>query len=303
MSARRDRLLWEAAAGWYARMQEPRSKREVAAFESWLADDPAHARAYAEMEALSGAAAAVGARSRERAYAATWSGWRPALAAAALVAIVVTTVLAWGGFSDPAYARVSNTGESVRGVRLADGTEVWLDVDAVLLVSNDERRRTIVLRQGRVRVSPVSGSTALRVLAADLSVMPSSNRFDLAIEDRTVELGALDGPITLSSGGGRTLSLTAGRGIAVDENGVRPVPLDRTWPGARLRFTDTPLGRIVAIANRQPGPDIVFADPAIGKLTVTGVLDLRDTRRLARKLAAAQDLRLVEDSGRLMLQR
>src|SRR3546814_10207770 len=51
-SGRQKRVRDEAAA-WHARMMEPTSKAEVVAFEHWLQADPAHARAYDEVQSIS----------------------------------------------------------------------------------------------------------------------------------------------------------------------------------------------------------------------------------------------------------
>lgn len=303
MSVRDDRALWNEAAAWYARMQEPGSEQEVEDFEAWLACDPAHAGAYAEMEALSGAVAAIAPQFSERPKAPRWSPWRPALASVVLLAIMATLVVAWGGFSEPAYARLANTGSAVRGVRLADGTGVWLDPGAELGVRIDEERREIVLRRGRVRIDPASGVPPLRARSGELTVTQATTRFDMAIDNDGVVLGALDGAIAIVYHDGRTRSLSVGQAIAIDASGERPAVLDRTWPGARVRFADASLGRIAAVSNQQPGPDIAFGDPSVGDLTVTGVLDLRDTRRLARKLAAAHGLQVVDDGRTLTLKR
>lgn len=300
MTGALDRLLWEEAAVWYARMQEPESEQEVARFEAWLASDPAHARAYTEMNVISEAGAAAAPRLAEPLSPSSAMAWRPVLAAAALVAVFATTVLAWQGFSAPAFASVSNPGAAVRGVRLRDGTEMWLDAGAEVGVQIDDAHRTIDVRKGRVRIRPVAGEPPLSVIAGGVTVDPGTAQLDVAIDEEKVAVSALGGRLSLSSEGGQEFAVESGTGLVVDPSGAHDTAIDRTWPVARLRFVGAELGRIVAIANRQAGPDIVFSDPETATRTVTGVLDLRDTRRLARKLAAAHDLQ-VRDAGRRLV--
>jgi transmembrane sensor len=298
-----NQALWKDAAYWYARMLEPESEQEVAAFEVWLGQDPEHARAYSEMGAISGAAAAVRHDPVRQSPAWQQHGWRPVLVAAAGVAFLLTCVVAWQGFSSPAFATISNPGGAVRGVRLRDGTLVWLDAGAEVGARSDGAHRTIVVRKGRVRIGPAANGPPLEITAGRLTIDPATAKVDVTVEGAVVTMSSLNGTIGVKSGSGQPSSLSAGEGLVFDGAGVRAAPVDLTWPVARLRFADTPLRQIVVIANRQPGPDIVFAEDSIGSLTVTGVLDLRDPRRLARKLAAAYDLRLRDEGSRVVLSR
>lgn len=302
MSERGRKAVWDQAAAWFARMQEPESEREVSAFEDWLARDPAHARAYAEMEAINRAVSRVEAPRTLESRRAWQGGWRVALAGAVLAAVVATSVLLTQGFAAPAFAAISNRGAAVRGVRLVDGTKVWLDTGAEIGVKFDDGARAIVVREGRVRITPGSSSRPLEVTAGPVDLQPSRT-IDVSYKGTSVLLGALDGPVRVSTGGQKIDDLQPGRATAIGRSGPRFAQVERDWPASRLQFTNATLARIVNLANRQPGPDIVFAEPSIASLTVTGVLDLRDTKRLARKLAAAHGLRLVDNDHRLVLRR
>jgi transmembrane sensor len=303
MTTRGSRALWDEAASWYARMQEPRSEQDVARFEAWLARDPAHAIAYAEMEAISAAAAAATPEAAPSGDGSLWPGWRPAFAMFALVATFVTALLLWPGASDPAFARITNPGEAVRSVRFDDGTQLWLDTGAAVRVSVGGRHREVVVESGRVRISPAAGKAPVSVIAKSVEVTPTAAGLDVAVEGDAVTVGAVGGALQLTAAGGRSYPLAPGRALIVEPGGTREARLEPRWPEARLRFNGERLDRIVARANRRQGPPIVFADPALGELTVTGVLDLRDTRRLARRLAAAHDLRLRDEGARLVLAR
>ncbi len=120
----------DQAAVWYARMQEPESETEVLLFEAWLARDPSHPRAYAEIDAVNAALSAVPREQRadQRADCSAQQGvvklldrpasviWQPALAAAILVFFVITAVVMWQGAASPAYAAISNPGPAVRRI-------------------------------------------------------------------------------------------------------------------------------------------------------------------------------------------
>lgn len=103
--------------------------QEVAEFEEWLARDPLHARAYAEMEAVMAASGAV-PRHAAAVRRPHFAIGRPALAFGLAAVALVTCVMLSQSTSAPAFATISNDGSAIRGVRLEDGTRVWLDVGA-----------------------------------------------------------------------------------------------------------------------------------------------------------------------------
>jgi ferric-dicitrate binding protein FerR (iron transport regulator) len=70
-----------------------------------------------------------------------------------------------------------------------------------------------------------------------------------------------------------------------------------------MGFEDAPLAIVAAKANAIGGPKIEVPDAKVAGLRLTGVLDLRDTRALARKLAATFDLRVEERHGAILLRR
>jgi transmembrane sensor len=301
----RDRRTLNDAAAWYARMQEPGSAEEVAAFEAWLSRDPAHARAYAELDAVSQAAGKVPARpvatQRQRRPIA-----QPVLVVAVLALALVSAALLWPSVSSPAFAAISNPGPAVRGVQLADGTTVWLDSGAEIGVRQAETGSEIAVRRGRVRIVPHGADTPVAVSAGNVTITPNATKLDVTVSDAGVAIGALDGPLTANGVPGsatHTLRIEPGGARVIDAKGARTASLDRSWPASRVRFKGEPLARVVALANRQGDPDIRVPDPALAALHVSGVFDLRETRSLARKLAATFDLDVAERDGALELHR
>jgi transmembrane sensor len=305
----RRRKRWNDAARWYARMAEPQSPDEVAAFERWLARDPANARAYAEMDAIAGAAAAADGRAGARAAVRQEPPRlaRPAFALALVAVVVIAGAMLLQGPATPAFAAVANEGIAVRGVRLADGTAVWLDVGARIGVRLGGKQREIDVRSGRVRIVPANDPRPMRVTARGASVSARSGSFDVALLPDGVAVSALDGELIVMpasrSGDDPGVRLTRGNAVVMDAGTVRPGVMDRTWPAGRLRFEAASLGRIAELANRQGDPDLLVDSEDTADLRVSGVFDLRDTRRLARKLAVTLDLEVQETAKGLLLHR
>lgn len=294
------------AASWHARMTEPRSAAEVAAFEDWLAADPLNAQAYAEIEVVNAAVGTV-PRPREAADHVSSPVFRPALAFVLGALAVLGVVALWQGGSQPAFATIRNDGSAIHGVRLDDGTRVWLDVGAEIGVRISRASRAIEVRKGRVRVVPARDPRPLAIRSEAVSVAPGSTCTDVAIASDRITVGGLDGPIDveIKRSGSRSapLQLGAGKALAIEARTVRPIPIENDWTAGRLRFSRARLSEVLALANRLGDPDIRAVEAGVAQLRVSGVFDLRDTRRLARKLAAALDLRVEEGKEGLILKR
>lgn len=293
-------------------MLEPSSPAEVQAFEGWIRQDPAHARSYAEFERI----AAVGERLPRRTLAAEGTnparpfrpGW--ALAAALLLCVFASLVLIGRG-SDRAEAAITNFGPSVRTVRLSDRTAAILDSGAEMSVRSRSDGSAVTLRRGRVRfrVRPGAGD-AFTVSAGGAVVSAQDTLLDVSSSPGTTLVWVLQGQADVAPSGGHAgepaTTLTAGQGASVRESGLSTAAgsrYDASWPAARVGFEDAPLATIVSAANRSGKPPIDVPDGSVAALRVTAVLDLRDTRALARKLAATLDLRVEERHGAIILKR
>jgi transmembrane sensor len=306
----RRRAIAAVASDWHVRMAEPASEAEVEAFETWLSSDPDHARAYASIDAIAHAGAQLPRRmlaAETRAERRRWMVWalRPAMAVSLAGGVVaVTGFWFYGSSSDAAHAALSNDGPAIRAFRLSDGSAVILDRRTALDVTIGATARHIVLHNGRARfrVSPLTGRP-FRVVSGDTTVTASGTLFDVSRDGRDTLVVALEGQVSVTAGwanGGAAPAMMLNPGEAA---GVTNGRVDRRrvddgmtrWPDGRLAFTDTPLSAVVLQANRNGRPVIVFADPALGQLRVTAVLDLRDGRALARTLAVTFGLTTHDD--------
>lgn len=293
-------------------MLEPSSPAEVQAFEAWIRSDPAHARSYAEFDRI----AAVGERLPRRTLAAEGagaqrpfrSGW--ALAAALLVCVFASLLLI-GRASERAEAAITNFGPSVRTVRLSDRTAAILDSGTEMSVRSRSDGSAVTLRRGRVRfrVRPGAGD-AFTVSAGGAVVTARDSLLDVSSNSGMTKVWVLQGAADVAPSTGHTnapaTTLTAGHGADIGESGVPASTVSRydaSWPAARVGFENAPLASIVSAANRSGKPPINVPDGNVAALRVTAVLDLRDTRALARKLAATLDLRVEERHGAIIVKR
>lgn len=304
------RQITRSAARWHSRMLEPASEREVAAFEQWLDAHPRHARAYADIDAI--ARAGERAPRRHLVTAPVAARFRPAFAVVTVSVFAVAAVLLFNiRTNGPAYAAVVNPGAAVRTVMLEDGTKVTLDPGAELGVLIGDEKRHIEVRAGRSRIEVRPDSRRpLLVSLPGADVNSARGTLDVSVDGDTSEVSALTEALTLTSVGRNARSsvvrLAGGQTLLLNDPRARPMPTHPAalrWPDARRQFDETALVEVFKLANRDASAPIVVEDTDIGRLKVTGILDVRDTRALARKLAAALNLQVDERPDRVTLTR
>lgn len=291
-------------------MEEPSSERQVARFEAWLHADPAHLKVYqgsADIarrgEGLSMRRAAVVS------LAPPSSRLRPAFALVAASLLVVFGIFLLARGASPAFAAIVNHSQAIRTVALRDGTTVILDTATDLQVPVAGKVRQLRLLSGRARFAVHPGELPFEVKTGAGTISASDCLIDVAWTNNEMRVALIRGQATLSttgaSGPNGRVDLRRGEIVRLHEGEATTAhssPQDLSWPKAHIGFDDTPLARILAIADRSESPKIVVASETTGALRVTGVLDLRDNRKLAHQLAAALDLRVVDRADTLLLE-
>lgn len=291
------------AARWRVEMEEPASQAQVDAFEMWLRADPAHHRAYGQFDSLAAAGqrlAPTGSTARVSAPRRLW----PALGLAMTAVVAVLGFALFARPAEPQFATISNRSDAVRTVDILDGSVATLDTSSAIETAAAARR--VRLLRGRVRlvIHPSVGES-IAVNARSDTILANDCVLDLAMVDGGVRIRLVSGHAALARSKA-PVPLVVGRPVSIREGVVTLASLapdDGSWTLARVGFDNAPLEQILAAANSTGTPQISAADPAIAALRVTAVLDLRDTRKLARKLAAALDLRVIDRGDRLILAR
>jgi transmembrane sensor len=305
-NAREARIAREAA-DWHSRMLEPVSTDERAAFDQWKAD-PRHARAYAEIARMAVVAQGLPRpvrRTRRERFARR--SLRPALAFGAS-ALLLAGGLGWavlrGG--DPAEAALINSGPATRVVRLGDGTIVALDTGAHLTFAPAPSRRAVTVLAGRARFDVARGSKPFVVNIGDARISAGEARLDASLRNGVAQIVLFTGTAHVAVPTTTTpVTLRPGTALTVAGDRIRPIAAaggDAWWPLARTELRQVPLSIVVARANAVSTPPIRLS-AGIEPLPVTAILDLRDTRSLAPKLAAALDLTLADRGDHLLLAR
>lgn len=297
----------DEASAWFARMRGPEAEGAREAFEAWLAE-PAHARAYVEIEtiwAAAGAARAANVPTRGReAIAVRHRSWtRPVLAAAALALAVVVLALLLSGYGrsaapPPLIAYASSVGQ-VRSIALADGSRVTLDTASRIAVSFSRGERRVRLAEGRARFEVAHDSRPFMVLAGDRAVVARGTIFDVRLDDAGLEVVLLEGKVdieplarpmkagTVRLSPGKRAVVRAGETAVYVETAAPPAA---SWTQEVIAADGMALGDLVKEANRYSAAPIELAQPELASLRVTGAFRAGDAKALGSALSTALDL-------------
>ncbi len=288
------------AAHWLARLEAADcTAAERAAFEDWLAADPAHVHAWAEAEALHQRSAAlrqdpwlrastrrIPARPRHRQPV-----LRAAIAACLCLALGLGALLALDANTTP-HTYV-NGGLAPRQQVLEDGSLVVLDAGTTLTARIGWRTRRIELQQGRMQLQVAQVRQPLRVFAGNSTLRDIGTTFQVEVlDDKRIGVALLEGALEIDSRGARPMqhTLQPGEQVQVQPNGRIETgpPLSRqqaeAWLHGELLFDATPLAIVVARMNRYTATPLVIADPAIEALAVSGRFPAGDQAALLSAL-------------------
>jgi len=304
----------DAAERWLLRRESglaPAAERE---FATWLAVDPVHARAYAQVERIWResrllAASSVG-RARRLPRAPFYMRHSTHVAAAGVGLAAVFGVVVVGVFHQanpfalvsPAEAATYRTGVGeIRAYRLPDGSQIILDTATTVKFSIVAGSRRVVLERGRVRVQVAADAAHPFIVAVRGGEVVAQGRiFDVSVADGTPRVAVLDGAAVLRASGdtGAQHTLVAGeQSTLAGEAPTAIAPADARWVSGMLVLAATPLGDAIAAINRYNDVQVRLADPALRALKVTGAFRARDPRGFARAVAATFGLAVTAQDG------
>lgn len=307
------------ASAWLARLQRPdRSDTVEAAFRNWLAESPAHARAYARVAEIwdiipgavqfgQGEAVASSLRGRPR-----W--WMPLAAAACGALIVVVAGLAWFQWRTPVYQTAAG---GMEVITLHDGTRVTLNTDTRLSIDYGEHERRIKLERGEaIFDDAVDPKRPFVVQAGDHQVRALGTTFQVRLEPKSLAVTLVDGRVAVSrstsmedrsnstgstilSPGDRLILRSDGR-VTLDHPSIKALT---AWQRGEAVFDDVSLAHAVAEINRYGGAPVRFGDPALAEMRVSGVFAVHDPAEFANAVAKLYHLRVVRSGRAITIRR
>ena len=283
----------EQARAWLNRLQDAHSAADREDFAKWLAENPAHQRAY---DAVSASYAEAGVlrtsafgqdRNLERAFSRRRISFGGALAAAAAAAFLVLLAFEFShGFVGlrpmPLESVMLSSGAEGRTITLADGSGIELAPSSEVKIELGRTKRLALVRRGHIHISIARESRPFLIVAGTSTSEASEGSFEAAMDHG-------QGTITPSARGP-----DAGRRSAAQN----------TIGGKGLEFSGEPLGQAIARINAAGAGPLIEIDPRLANLRVTGVFQQGSSDEIARSLAVAFDLELTATrTGTLKLAR
>lgn len=315
----------EVAATWFAVMRGPDAEARRAQFEAWLAQDPLHRDAYSRIAEIFSLGKGLAAPAPQQPPESAIRDRGRARYLIVPLSLLIATLGsgAWILTRSASYpssqsvmaetvrvavnARYATRRGQISRIRLADGSVVTLDTNSAIDVAFDQANRHLRLRSGRARFDVAHEDRPFVVSAGNGSVTAHGTVFDVAMQSSgTVAVRLLRGMIDVALPGGTSRTpkrqplverLSPGQqvvmvGLTLTSARTLPSPIDANWPIGELECDRAPLATVARAANRYSTVRIVFADPALGDLRVSGAIRIDDARKLADRLALLFDLRV-----------
>jgi len=324
----------DAAATWVVRRQGGLAPDEARRFAAWLEADARHGVALAELEAVWSTLSFPGQIGRgeevkrQLAARAVRRGRRRFAVAAAVVVLAAAAFV--GANADRLAPRepavVSGVTPRPDAQRLPDGSTVELNagaeiaveftsaVRAVRLVRGEalfsvqkDPARPFVVSAGDVAVRAVGTAFAVRQGAAAVGVLVTEGR--VAVEragpaPESAKGGADAVPILVAAGGRVEVPMAGPRDLPTRVSPVSAAEMAAAlaWRGHRVEFTRTTLAEAVGVFNRQNRVQIAVADPAVGRIAISGIFWADDPESFVRLLESGFALHATRASQRITLQ-
>lgn len=292
-----DERLERIAVAWFTRINGAPNRQQKRDFECWRSADPAHERAYRDVEAawqdadLAGAAVALEEADKLSVYLKAIDKARTQRRRRRLAATTVlcATMLAggWEWFMHPNLWQdwsadyVTAKGER-RSVKLADGSVVVMDADTAIAEQFGDTERRLLLLRGTAAFNVSHAARPFVVAARDGEARVLGTRFAVSIDREAVGVALEQGSLQVAiPASGASEMLKPGEGVRYSDDrlgAVDAVQIDdvMAWRDGRLVFENARLGDVVArVARYFPGR-VVMAASQLADKRVSGSLRLDD---------------------------
>ena len=196
------------------------------------------------------------------------------------------------------------TGE-IRHLALADGSALSLNTASAADIVFSDALRLVRLRGGEIHVAtrPDARQRPFIVRTSNGSIRALGTRFTVRQEDSLLgartHVAVSQGAVEVLPAEGQPRIVEAGWQASFDETAASaPQPLAphaAAWTKGLLYADDTPLADVLAqLARYRRG--VVRCDPAVARLRVSGVYQLRDTEALLELLQSSLPIRVQRRS-------
>ncbi|PWB32415.1 iron dicitrate transport regulator FecR [Pseudomonas sp. SDI] len=280
------------------------------AFERWLGSNPAHARAWTQVNGLLGAPLAdlheaeqrhpgqLAAASRALRGLPSPSRRKVLGGGLAMVLLglggagIAQRVTPLGGLLADLHTA---TGER-RSVILSDGSRLHLNARSAVDLRFDGRSRRILLRDGELQVDVVADPARPFIVEThDGRVQALGTRFSVSQQSAASCVAVQQHSVLLTTNSGRSQQVDSGQAFRFDSQHIAALaPSMRTraaWRDGRIDVRDEPLGELVE-ALRPYRAGLLRISPQAAQVRVYGSFLLDDSARTLQSLAETLPIRV-----------
>jgi len=300
----------EAAANWYATLQsETASTADHQAWQAWLNQSQAHARAWSYIESVSQRFDPLRSGGHQAALAgiqaARLGGTGRRQALAGLASVVGLGIAGWMGWRHTALPEVlmawgadhrTSTGEQ-REITLMDGSQVWLNTNSALSVHYHARARLLKLAAGEILVETAQdiGNRPFYVETRFGRLQALGTRFSVFHDDKRTRLDVFESTVEIRNAAGSVQRVEAGERAEFTADSISAIlPAERAreaWRRGVVVADNIPLEALINdLARYQHGHLGVAAE--VAKLSVMGVYPVNDITRTLSMLESALPIRV-----------
>ncbi|HTV32371.1 MAG TPA: FecR family protein [Methylocella sp.] len=299
----------DAAIEWWVRLRAGAlTREEKAAFDLWLASDPAHRVAFDEVSRMSGKLADLRPSPQPKRFTPVslrfWLAGVGALAAA--------SIALYADFDDlTAYLRADYyTGtRAPQLVTLDDGSHIELDAHSAIKVNygSDERRLTLIEGEAWFEVAP-NPTRPFIVEAAGGTVTALGTAFDIALEksDGIARVTVTEHRVNISSGG-KDVVVEEGETSSFSRSATTEAPLRvdveiaTAWRRGLLIVEKRPLSDVLAALGRYHHGFIACMSAEVCSRRVSGVFGTDDPFQALREIESSLGLHMLRLTSYLVL--
>jgi transmembrane sensor len=277
------------------------SAEQHAAFQVWLAADPAHREAFARAQALWNSSAVAQAAAISPRPPSALNKLRPHWKPLAAAAVLLLSLTSFSNLPLRLHAdHLTMVGERQR-LQLPDGSEILLNTNSAFSSEINDKQRNARLYQGEAFFSvPGSHGRPLEIDAGPVTLSADSTEFAVRYLDGVAQVLVQSGDIDLHTvKDDAHINLSAGDSIRVGPKGFGPrekldATRDLAWVHGRLIVDNRPLSEVLAELRRYYPGWIVNTNAHLETVAVTGNYRLDNPLDVVRSLAAITSAHLHE---------
>lgn len=303
-----DHRVLQAAAGWFARLHAlPDDAATHTQWSAWLAEDAQHRLAWQYVEGINQRFGNLGGNAdqahqvlstlrRERVSRRTLLG---SLCVAGVGGLLASAGWRQGWVDSPRawFATYRTRLGEVQPIRLADGSQLWLNGATALDVHFDEGLRQLSLYRGELLIKTGADVRPLQVLTRAGRMQPLGTLFSVRAEGLQTTLSVFGGAVQATcADSGRQTRVEKGQAMVFDaqaSGALVPAQARRQdWSRGVLVAEDMPLGEVLQILGDYRHGHLGI-DPALAGLRAVGTYPLLDTDRALAMLERALPIRVV----------